>query len=834
MLSQFAPILDAQNVLIRILYLSIDISEQKVIEEKNNKLLDESVKKADELMKAHAVVKQNEIEITGIITAIDQTLMKAEYSVEGNLLSANEKHIVTMGYDFKATKGKNILSFIPKDELQEFKDTWFKVQQGEPKQITVKRKSQATGKDLWLLNQYTPIKDAKNKVLKILYMAIDITEQKEIEQKNTNLLEKSNKREKELIRTQTRMKENEINMKGIISAIDQTLMKAEYSVEGNLLSANEKHITTMGYDFKKTKGENIISFIPKYELREFRAVWKKVQNGNSEQITVKRKSQSTGKDIWLLNQYTPVKDEEGYIFKILYLAIDISEQKEIEERNKKLFKDAENKQAILINAQKKMRENELEMKGIISAIDQTLMKAEYSFEGILISANQRHIETMGYDFEKTKGKDIISFIPRNELFEFKIIWKKVQQGESQQVTVKRINKATKQEIWLLNQYTPLIDDNNNVYKVLYFAIDVTEQKNAEQKNLKLLRKSKDREENLLQTQEQMQMNERELDGIISAIDQTLMKAEYSVAGILISANEKHIETMGYDFEKTKGKNIISFIPEDELKEFKTTWEKVQQGDPQQITVKRINKATKQEIWLLNQYTPLISDKKNVYKILYFAIDVTEQKNAEQKNLELLEKAKEKEKDLLQTQEQMQLNKRELESIVFAVDQTLMKAEYSVNGILLSANNNHTEILGYNFADMKGSNILVFIPEKELKQFQEIWTEVQKGKSKQITVKRKNQTTGETLWLLNQYTPIKKEDDRVYKILYIAIDVTKQKLIENELTQQEKQMRLNMEELLKEQSKLEKQITEFQDKEKDTSKDFESGIDKKYNNWLSDF
>jgi len=108
--------------------------------------------------------------------------MKAEYTVEGNLLTANTKHIITMGYDYEKTKGKNILTFIPEEEIDEFKTLWQNVCEGNLYQMTVKRKSKLTGKDIWLINQYTPVKDAKGKVLKILYTAIDITKHKEIEE----------------------------------------------------------------------------------------------------------------------------------------------------------------------------------------------------------------------------------------------------------------------------------------------------------------------------------------------------------------------------------------------------------------------------------------------------------------------------------------------------------------------------------------------------------------------------------------------------------------------------------------------------------------------------
>jgi len=99
-----------------------------------------------------------------------------------------------------------------------------------------------------------------------------------------------------------------------------------------LLAANQKHIETMGYDFETTKGKNILTFIPDEEIVEFKALWQNVCEGNLHQMTVKRKSKLTGRDIWLINQYTPVRDTQGKVFKVLYTAFDITSHKEIEEQ----------------------------------------------------------------------------------------------------------------------------------------------------------------------------------------------------------------------------------------------------------------------------------------------------------------------------------------------------------------------------------------------------------------------------------------------------------------------------------------------------------------------
>jgi len=308
-------------------------------------LLQESQKKSDELVLREAELRKTmddmktardeaqkrEAEMSGILSAVDETMLKAEIDPEGRLMSANQKFLSALGYRKDELIGRNIKNIITEENLENFDMVWQNICSGQSYQTTLKQKNKFN-ETIWLLTQYTPIFDAENHVVRILYIANDITEQKTIEEKNKRLLSESLEKTEVLMSTQEKMTKSRIEMTGIMTAIDETMMKAEYTVEGNLLTANTKHIITMGYDYEKTKGKNILTFIPEEEIDEFKTLWQNVCEGNLHQMTVKRKSKLTGKDIWLINQYTPVKDAKGKVLKILYTAIDITKHKEIEEQ----------------------------------------------------------------------------------------------------------------------------------------------------------------------------------------------------------------------------------------------------------------------------------------------------------------------------------------------------------------------------------------------------------------------------------------------------------------------------------------------------------------------
>ncbi len=155
---------------------------------RTEQLLEESQKQSNELAlreiearqnlekisAAQELAKKREADLTGILSAVDNTLMKGEYAVDGTLMMVNDRHLQTMGYQLHEIQGRNIEMFIPDNELEEFRKIWSSVSAGTPRQIEVERRTK-TGDVLWLVNQYTPVTDADGKINKILYLAHDIT-----------------------------------------------------------------------------------------------------------------------------------------------------------------------------------------------------------------------------------------------------------------------------------------------------------------------------------------------------------------------------------------------------------------------------------------------------------------------------------------------------------------------------------------------------------------------------------------------------------------------------------------------------------------------------------
>ncbi len=161
------------------------------INARTEQLLDESQKQSNELAlreiearsnlekikTAQELAKKREADLSGILSAVDNTLMKGEYELDGTLISVNDRHLLTMGYQLREIKGKNIEIFIPENELEGFRKIWKSVISGIPRQIEVERRTKQ-GDVLWLINQYTPVTNSSGEISKVLYLAHDITRYK--------------------------------------------------------------------------------------------------------------------------------------------------------------------------------------------------------------------------------------------------------------------------------------------------------------------------------------------------------------------------------------------------------------------------------------------------------------------------------------------------------------------------------------------------------------------------------------------------------------------------------------------------------------------------------
>ncbi len=148
-----------------------------------------------------------------------------------------------------------------------------------------------------------------------------------------------------------------------------------------------------------------------------------------------------------------------------------------------------------------LKKSQAEMKGLLDAVNHTVMTIEYTTEGILLTANEKYLRAMDYTLEELQGVNVLELV-KTEREELEKVIRRVSRGEYYEKVMKRFTKHGEVR-WLYSTYTPYYDIDGNITKILYFAFDVTDMytkiQNMEteveklRKQIKLLRAALDEE-----------------------------------------------------------------------------------------------------------------------------------------------------------------------------------------------------------------------------------------------------------------------------------------------------------------------------------------------------
>ena len=140
--------------------------------------------------------------------------------------------------------------------------------------------------------------------------------------------------------------------------------------------------------------------------------------------------------------------------------------------------------------QEEAAKHEAEMKGILDAIDRISLVAEYDMQGKIIKVNDGFAQLLNLPREQLVGKKQGIFEIKDEIsrIEHEQFWKDLKAGIRQQKE-QHIN-ANGKDVWLKEEYIPILDSNKVPYKILNISINTTEQRILELKLKQLEEKKK--------------------------------------------------------------------------------------------------------------------------------------------------------------------------------------------------------------------------------------------------------------------------------------------------------------------------------------------------------
>jgi methyl-accepting chemotaxis protein len=255
-----------------------------------------------------------------------------------------------------------------------------------------------------------------------------------------------------------------------------------------------------------------------------------------------------------------------------------------------------------------------DLQGQLAAISKAQAVIEFQLDGIIITANDNFLNTLGYRLEEIKGHHHSMFVdPAYRAGdEYRRFWEKLGRGEYDANQYKRIGKGGR-EVWIQASYNPIFDAAGKPYKVVKYAADVTARV----------------------------LSSAESKGQLEAINRAQAVIEFTLDGKILTANENFLNTVGYRLEEVKGQHHSMFVDavyraSDEYRRF---WEKLARGEYDASQYKRIAKGGR-EVWIQASYNPIFDADGKPYKVVKYATDVTAQ----------VKLSHEMEKSVAQTQE----------------------------------------------------------------------------------------------------------------------------------------------------------------------------------------
>ncbi len=223
-----------------------------------------------------------------------------------------------------------------------------------------------------------------------------------------------------------------------------------FSRDGQILDANPAFLAVVGYSKEQVVGQHHRMFCAQSlaASHDYRQFWADLGSGRLHTGSFPRRNRD-GSKIWLQATYFPIS-RDGQVYKIIKIAQDIT--REVEQR--------------------------LTQQSILEALNRSLAVIEFAPDGTILSANDNFMQTMGYRAEEIRGKHHRMFCDDKFYREHPDFWRELARGGFKRGKYDRRNRHG-ETVWLEATYNPVVDDEQNVIKVIKFATDVTARTNQD-------------------------------------------------------------------------------------------------------------------------------------------------------------------------------------------------------------------------------------------------------------------------------------------------------------------------------------------------------------------
>jgi methyl-accepting chemotaxis protein len=356
-----------------------------------------------------------------------------------------------------------------------------------------------------------------------------------------------------------------------VQAIGRSQGVIEFALDGTILDANDNFLNVVGYTREALIGQHhsILCEPSLVGAPAYRGFWAKLGRGEFDSGEYKRIARD-GREIWIQATYNPLLDAAGKPHKVVKFASDVTEA----------------------------RLRAAEYKSKVGAIERSQLVIEFDTSGVILAANANFLTAMGYEAEEVIGRHHRIFCEPDYVAHaaYEAFWAKLARGTYDSGVYKRLGKNGR-EVWIQASYNPVLDQSGRTIKVVKFATDITQAK----------------------------ARTAETEGKIKAINRSQGVIEFDLRGTILEVNTNFLSLMGYHRDELIGRHHSMFCQGDYIRsvEYRDFWEQLATGQFKGGRFLRIAKHGR-EVWIQATYNPIFDAEGKPYRVVKFAIDITEQ------------------------------------------------------------------------------------------------------------------------------------------------------------------------------------------------------------------
>jgi methyl-accepting chemotaxis protein len=244
-----------------------------------------------------------------------------------------------------------------------------------------------------------------------------------------------------------------------------------------------------------------------------------------------------------------------------------------------------------------------------------------------------------------------------------------------------------------------------------------------------------------------QRRQCELEAQVAALHRVQAVIEFDLDGTILQANDNFLQAVGYRLDEIQGQHHAMFVEPAlaQSAEYRDFWAKLGRGEFDAGQYRRLGKGGR-ELWIQASYNPVLDGNGRPYKVVKFATDITAQ----------MQQA------------------ADFSGQLAAINKSQAVIEFSLDGRILSANDNFLATTGYTLEEVRGHHHSLFVePEyRQSLEYRQFWEKLGRGEYDAGQYRRLGKG-GREVWIQASYNPIFDMNGRPFKVVKYATDITAQ-------------------------------------------------------------